>query len=599
MFNQVNTWLENHPRVAGWALVLVTFVLYSGSLSNGFVYDDEYQILQNPFVLNKHLWPKIFTGSVWSFQGVAFPTNYYRPLHIFCHWLIYRLAGPNPAAFHLFQVLMYAATVWLAYRVGRELLRNELAALGGALLWALHPLHVEAVAWIASVPDTGYGFFYLLGLLAFLRAEKSARNPVLAHGLAALAFFPALFFKEMALSFPLLLMAYWFFLSPGQDAAGWRTRAFRLAPYVAAVAVCVAIRIAALGYVTQSGRLWKVTPRVAGAAVALLGEHTRIFLWPTHLNVFRTFELGPSLRSPWPWVTLAVLIATLWLRKREPLPAFLIAWWAIGLAPCLDIRQLSFPLVAERFAYIPSLALCLAISWALVVWLPRSWPGAQPAQFALPALGLLMVFYAVQTARAIPNWHDNQTLADYSLQQSPNAALLHVIQAFVLQYRSGDLDGAVREYEKAMRLNASSVRPLAKVTYDSYIGLGEIAHRKGQTDAAREFFEKAVRVSPNDSPAYDALGSVFFPRGDYARSAEYFSQAVKVNPQDISAHFYLGTCWMKLERYKEAAGQFRAAREVDPMFRQAYEAEARALEAAGDPATAATVRGLAAKAQEE
>ena len=592
-------WLEKNPRRAGAGLFLFSFVLYAGSLANGFVYDDEYQVLQNPFVLNPRLWTKIFTGSVWSFQGVAFPANYYRPLHIFSHWLVYRLAGPNPAAFHLFQVWVYAATVWLAYRLARELLRNEVAALAGALLWALHPLHVEAVAWIASVPDTGYGFFYLLGLLAFLRAERASKNPWLAHGLAALAFLPALFYKEMALSFPLLLVAYWFFLSPAQDTAGWRSRALRLAPYVAAVALSIVIRFAALGYVTQSGGLWRITPRVAGAAVGLLGEHTRIFLRPTHLNVFRTFELGPSLRSPWPWVTLMALGATLWLRKRAPLPAFLIAWWAIGLVPCLDIRQLSFPLVAERFAYVPSLALCLAMAWVVVVGLPRWLPGARPARVALPALGLLMVFYAVQTVRAIPNWHDNQSLADYSMRVSPQAALLHVIQALVLQYHHGDWDGAAREYQTALRLNASSVKPLAKVTYDCYIGLGQIAHGRGQTEEAREYFERAIRVSPNDSPAYDALGAIFFPHGDYARAAEYFAQAVKVNPQDVSARFYLGTCWMKLGRYREAAEQFRAGREIDPAFRQAYEAEARALEAAGDPAAAAQVRALAAQAPVE
>jgi tetratricopeptide (TPR) repeat protein len=235
----------------------------------------------------------------------------------------------------------------------------------------------------------------------------------------------------------------------------------------------------------------------------------------------------------------------------------------------------------------------------LVVGLRRWWPSAQPARVALPALGLLMFFYAAQTVRAIPNWHDNQALADYSMRVSPQAALLHVIQALVLQYHNGDWDGAAREYQTALRLNASSVRPLAKVTYDCYIGLGQIALARGQTEEAREYFEKAIRISPNDSPAYDALGAVSFPRGDYARAAEYFSQAVRVNPQDVSAHFYLGTCWMKLGKHREAAEQFRAGREMDPSFRQAYEAEARALEAAGDAAGAARVRALATKAPEE
>jgi hypothetical protein len=592
LVERVENWLQTHPGLSGFILASVAFLVYDGSLANGFVYDDEYQVLQNPFVTNPHLWTKIFTGSVWSFQGVAFPTNYYRPLHIFTHWLIYRLAGPNPAAFHLFQVLMYAATVWLVFQLGRRLLRQELAAFAGALLWALHPLHVEAVAWIAAVPDTGYAFFYLWGFLLFLRAEEAEGQPLRAYALAALAYFPALFFKEMAFSFPLMLLAYWFFVSGPKNHFGWPSRLIRFMPFVLAVSVCLIIRVAALGYVTQAAEPWKITPRVAGAALGLLGQHTKLFFWPTHLNVFRSFELSAALHSPWPWLVIASLLGTIWLRKRQPVVSFLFVWWVIGLLPCLDIRQLSFPLLAERFSYLPSMGLSLALTYTLLAWLPRRLPAVRPLRVALPALAVAMLLCLVGTLRAIPNWHDNETLANYSLRQSPNAALLHLIQALVLQYHHGDLDGAAREYQTAMRLNWASLRPLSKVTYDSYIGLGQIASLRGRTEEAVESFEKAVRVSPHDSPAYDALGSVYFPRGDYARAADYFSQAVRENPQDLGARFYLGTCLMKLGRPREAAAQFRAARQVDPTFRQAYEAEARALEIAGDAPGAARVRGI-------
>jgi hypothetical protein len=593
LFSRWEDWLQKNPRTAALALFLSSFVLYASSLANGFVYDDEYQILQNPFVTNPHLWTKIFTGSVWSFQAVAFPTNYYRPLHIFTHWVIYRLAGPNPAAFHLFQVLMYAGTVVLVFQIARRMLRNEVAAFAGAVLWAVHPLHVEAVAWIAAVPDTGYGFFYLLGFLAFLRAEERNEGAIRAHVIAALAFFPALFFKEMALSFPLLILAYWFFFPRFLPGVTWRDRGVHVVPYAATIAAYLLIRVMALGYVTQAGNLWKVSWRVIGAAVGLFGQHTKLFIWPTDLNVFRTFDLEASLRSPWPWIVLAAVGTALLLRKREPVLAFLLVWWPIGLLPSLDIRQLSFPLLAERFSYVPSLALCLAVSFVLLDWLPRHVPALRPGRAAVPALTLAMILAAVQTVRAIPNWRDNQTLADYSMKQSPDAALLHLIRALVLQYQQGDLQGARAEYETAMRLNRASAKPLAKVTYDSYVGLGLIAHQQGRVDEAIQFLESAVRASPHDSPAYDALGAIYFPRGDYARAAEYFAQAVRENPHDVSGRFYLGTCWMKLGQFAEAARQYRTAREIDPSFIQAYEAEAKALEAAGLHEEAARVRRLA------
>ncbi len=594
LFQRWENWLENRRRFTGGLLVLVACGVYATTLGHTFVLDDELQILQNPYVVNPDLWKKIFTGSVWSFLGQAPHPNFYRPLHIFVYWLIFRLTGPDPAAFHLFQILIYGATVWVVHRLGRELLGSELAALAAALLWAVHPLHVEAVAWIAGVPDTGYGFFYLLGFLMFLRAEEVDARPARAHALAALAFFPALFFKEMALSFPLLIVAYWFFFARSDESVRLSDRLIRLLPYVCAIVTYLLIRVAALGYVTQAGQPWRVSWRVIGAGIGLLGQHTKLFFWPTHLNFFRTFDVGSSLRSPWPWLLIAAVFAALWLRKREPVVAFLIVWWPIGLLPAVDIRQLSFPLLAERFSYVPSVSLCLLISFVLFVRLPRLNTLMKWERVTVPAMATAIVFCAAQTLRAIPNWRDNETLANYSMKQSPGAAILHLREAIALQYRHGDDEGARREYEKAMRLNWQSTRPLARVTYESCIGLGLIARRQGHFDEAVDYFRKAIRVSPHDSRAYDAMGAVYFPRGEYARAAEYFRQAVRENPNDVSGRFYLGTCWMKLGRFREAAEEFRAAREVDPSYVQAYEAEARALEEVGDAAGAARVRQLAA-----
>lgn len=589
MLKRWNERIEKHPAVACGLLILITFVVFQGTLANGFVYDDGKQVLENPFVRNPHLWPQIFTGSVWSFLGRKSLGNFYRPLHIFSHWLVYRSAGPNPCAFHLFQLLLYTVTVAVVFRLGAELLQSALAGFVGALLWGLHPLHVEPVAWIAGLPDVGCGFFYLLAFRFFLRAEKAEQHRLLWHGLAALVYFPALFFKEAALSFPLLLLAYWFF-SPSKDSR--LGKAARWLLYLGAAAGYVGIRIAVMGHLSEAPHLWKVSLRVVAAGVGLLGQHARVFFWPAHLNVFRTFDLGASLRSPWPWLTLLALAAACWLRKREPVLSFLLIWWAVTLLPCLDIRQLSFPLLAERFSYLPSVGLCLAMAFLGLSWLPQRAPQWRLAPVGVPALALVLSLWAAQDLRAIPNWRDNETLWSYSLRASPNAALVHVHRALVLQFREGDLEGAAREYETALRLNQASFQPLSNVTYDSYLGLGQIAHLNRHEEEALRYFEKAVRTAPHKSEAFNFLGSMYFPREDYARAAEYFERAVGANQYDLGARFYLGTCWMKLGKPRQAAEQFHAAREVDPTYFQAYEAEARALEAAGEAAAAVQVRSL-------
>ncbi|HEX5411430.1 MAG TPA: tetratricopeptide repeat protein [Terriglobia bacterium] len=584
MLDKLSERIARHRLLTGAILATATYAVFAGSLANGFVYDDNPQILQNAFILNPSLWKQIFTGSVWSFQGGR--TNFYRPLQFACYWVLYRIGGPNPAAFHLLNLLLYAASVWLVYRLGRKLFNHDVIALTGAALWALHPVHVESVAWISALPDVGFAFLALLSLLLFLQAEQGRENCRLYHLLAVFSFFAALFFKEMALAFPLLLLAYWFFLGKPES---WIRRARRWVPYLAATIVYLAVRWQALGYFTEGRHLWNISPRVAESALGLLGQNTRILFWPIHLNDFRMFYLDSSLRSPWPWITLLCLGGTIWLRKREPVLAFLIAWWPVTLLPVLDIRQLSFPLLADRFLYFPSVGPCLVVAYSLIDWLPRKvrWTSVNWASGC--AVSLAMIFCAVQTVRAIPRWHDNNTLIQYSLAQSPDSPLLHMARGVVLEYEQGDLKGALNEYNTAQQLNQRSSWPL-NLDHDYYLAVGRIALRMGNRSEAIADFNKAQSAAPDSSQPSDALGAVYFPQGDYATATIYFERSVKVNPQDVTARFYLGTCWMKLGEYQQAAAEFHAARTIVPDYWQAYQAEARALEAAGESAAARQVR---------
>jgi tetratricopeptide (TPR) repeat protein len=592
LLNSGNKLLRAHPAVAKWVLVLATVVAFGGTLGNGFVYDDGRQILENPFVQNPRLWRRIFTGPVWSFQGAATETNFYRPLHIFSHFLVWQFAGPNPAAFHLYQLVFYILTVLLVYHLGQHLLQSNVAAFVGALIWALHPLHVEPVCWIAGVPDCGCGLCFLLAFLIFLRGEKASERRWTWHFLGAFAFLLALLFKEMAISLPVLLALYWFTME--SDETWWR-KSLRVAPYLAAAAFYIGLRIVFLGHISHAPHLWKVTSRVAAAGLGLLGQHAKLFVWPTELNDFRNFDFAGSLRTPWPWVTLFALGLVMLWRKRDPAFSFLVWWWPVTLLPCLDVRQLSYPLVAERFSYIPSMGLSLGVSYFALQILPEWLHDRRRTLVLAPVVGAILVVFTVQDLRAVPRWRDNDTLWNYSYKVASQTALVHVHRALDLQYRNHDLEGAAEEYQTAIQLNREAFINLVSVTYDCWIGLGQIASIQGHTDEGIAYFQKAIALTPRYSAAYDVLGSVYFPRGDYVRAAGYFQQAVRVNPLDLGARFFLGTCWMKLGRPTQAAEQFHAARDADPKYLQAYVAEASALEAAGDQAGAASVRKMMSK----
>ncbi|HET7841638.1 MAG TPA: tetratricopeptide repeat protein [Terriglobia bacterium] len=588
-----NRQLREHPLLVASVLVLVTFAAYAPALANGFAFDDQQVIIQNPFVADPTWWRHIFWTPAWAFIGFKTWAIYYRPFQIFSYWLLWRLAGPNPGAYHLFQLILYAASVWLLFRVAVELMGDEVAAFGGALLWALHPLHVEAVAWAAALPDIGVGFFFLLALLLFLRAEREGRRFDPRHAVAAVALVLGLLFKENALSLVPLLIAYWFFLGKPEP---WVSRGFRLVPYVAGVAAYIVIRVAVLGHFGAGPNVWRISRGVLASAFALMGAHLRFFVWPAVLSPIRSFNMDAWLLSRWPWAALVLLAAAWALRKREPLFAFFVFAWLIALTPCLDVRQITTPFAADRYSYLPTAGLCLAVAWIGLARLPMAKTIPIPIGAVTAALAVIAVFWTVSTEAAIPRWRNSEALMQYGLKADTNAAVPHIYKGMDLQYRQGDLDGAAREFRTAIRLNEVSWPRTVSVLCQADLSLGMIANLQGRPQDALKLFDEVLRLCPDGYEAYsvyDALGAMSFVRGDYAKAAEYFRKSVKWGPVDVSGHFYLGTCEMKLGHPREAAEQFRIVRQIDPSLRPAYMAEAAALEAAGDTGEAAHVRALA------
>ena len=582
-----NDQIGKHPRLAGGVLFALTALLFQGVLAGAFVFDDVPLILENPSVTKPGHWNLLFFGSIWSFRGKADLSHFYRPLQIFAYWILYRIAGPNPAPFHLLQLCVYAGAVCLVFRLGRELLHHDLAAFVGALLWALHPLHVEAVAWISALADAASGLLVMVSFWLFLRVENGPAPRLARHALAAGVYFAALLFKEMALSFPLLILVYWFFLG-GEES--WSSRAGRWSPYALATAGYAALRISALGRFSTAPQPFEISLRTVAAAIGLLGQHAKLFVWPFHLSTSRDFILSASLRSPWPWLALLALLAAFTFRRQQPVLSFLVAWWGTTLLPCLDIRELVGSPVGDRFSYLPSVGLCLAVAFGALVLLPQSMPRFKPLRVLLPVLLVIPALWTLQDIRSVPHWRNEDALWSHAAAAAPDSAFAHRFRANSLEYEKGDLDGAAYEYQTALRLNQTSLQPSAGMVYECDLGLGRIALMKGHTQEAIDYFEAAVKAGPNLTPAYLALGALYFSQGKYASSAQYFIRAVQANPQDVDARFFLGTCWKKLGKPAQAAEQFHAAREVDPSYSQAYVAEALALEAAGDKAGAARVR---------
>src|SRR5665213_2935599 len=156
-------------------LFLLAFLPYANTLMNSFVYDDGFQVVENPYAHSFRYLGKIFTTNVWSFQGAQGITNYYRPMMTFGYLLCYRIAGAIPFAFHLANLVLNGLVVWLVFYLLRRF-SGERVALIAAGLFALHPIHTEAVAWVAAVTDLELSVFYLATFLLFLKLPESSHR---------------------------------------------------------------------------------------------------------------------------------------------------------------------------------------------------------------------------------------------------------------------------------------------------------------------------------------------------------------------------------------------------------------------------------------
>ncbi len=588
MLQQWDEWLRKNSRPIVWALFLTTVIVLLPSLDNEFVFTDVPQVLQNPFVTNLHLGPRVFVSRpAWNFPAYGEASHAYQPLRSFLFWLLYQAAGPNPALFHLMGLLMYASAASLLLLVGRDLLQNHLAALAAALLWAVHPVNVATAAWTSALADVGAALSCLLAFYLFLHAEKGSGHAFLRHVLAALAYFPALWFKESALLFPLLLLGYWLILGGDE---GWRRRAARWLPYLAASALYISARAMLVGQVSDLLFFWRPSAHLIAAAAGLLGHYLRHFLWPLGPSPFRVFNLAHSLGSPWPWAALLLIAAAWWGRRRQPVPSFLVLAWGLTLLPSLDVLRASPP-GADQAAFLPSAALCLAVGYLALVWLPQRFPLLQRDPVVVLVLAFAAFLWAVQSFRVLTSWGSNDSLLAYSSPLHADSPSLHVFHGAILQSRDKAPDRAVAEYETALLLNRQAFLPRPSIAYECYLSLGQIALAQGRPEEAIQNFEKAAQIAPFECPAHKMLGTTYFAARDYRKALDRFRQAVGANPMDAEARFFLGTCWLNLGAPRSAAEQFHLARVIDRDFIPAFEAEARALEALGDRPGAARVRG--------
>jgi len=538
------------------ALLVVTAAVYAPVRHHDFI------DLDDPQYVAAH--PRVQAGLrgdnlVWAFTSVH--EGNWIPLTWISHMLDCQVFGLDPGAHHLVNLGFHLAntavlTGWLLRLTGAFW-----PSLAVAALFALHPLHVESVAWVAERKDVLSTFFGLLALAAYVRFAR--RGGAVAWAGVTVCFALSLLAKPMLVTLPalMLLLDVW---PLGRLAAAWAPRGLAGAARRRAPGRLLLEKLPWLGLSTLVGAITVHAQRTGGAlvsaealpwvdrvgnAVVAYGTYLLRSVWPDPLAVYYPHPGAHALATVLTHATLLLGLGAVALTRfrRAPFVLFGSSWFVVSLLPVIGLVQVGDQALADRYTYLPLLGIFVAWVWTvdhLAVARPAWRPGLVAA--AMAALAVL----AGLSHRQVERWRDTRTLFEHTLAVTTGNAVAHLALAQA-DAREGRLDPAESQLREALRLEPG----LLAARYN----LGVVLARQGKSDDAIALLREVVAVAPGHAPARVQLGATLARRGQLPEAIAHYEAALQADPDSLEARTNLGVAWAELDQLARAE---QAQREV-------------------------------------
>lgn len=511
-------------------LFVVGLVPYLNTLGFGFAYDDDQQIVTNPYMRSFHYLKQILTTPVWSFKYANIPTNYYRPLMSLEYFVLYQAYGPLSYIYHLASVVLNAFVVVLLFAVTRRIFQSAPIAFVTAILFAVHPIHTESVAWIADVVDLQLAAFLLLTFWFYLDLEDSARHKWQTYTAMSVFFGLAIFSKEPAVVFPAVVAFYEHACRADRTQTTWTQKLARYAPFGLLAGFYLGCRVALMGgLVPKLQRASLPWGRTILSSFALFNDYMNKLVWPGHAALFDTFhpsvgltDWGVLCGAAWA-IVLCVLAAYFW--RRNPRLVFAGFWMVAILAIALNARWMATNVFAERYLYVPSIGFCwLIASGVVAIWNAGSAANSKAVRTALAgAFIVLAASLAVETAVRDQDWRNDTTLFTAASARNPKDADLRANLGLIF-WNDHKHEAAIREWKTGLANNPDGVWDLNN--------LAMAYNDQEKYEQAIPLVRHAIDLRPNFSYAHLNYGIALAGLGDPNAAEVHFESAVTDSPLD-------------------------------------------------------------------
>ena len=562
-----------HDIVLG--LLAVVLIAFSRALSCGFVFDDGDYLIRNPMV---HLGLSR-AGLIWALKTTHMGN--WHPITWYSHMLDAELFGPRPWGHHLTNLVIHAANTLLLYLLMRFLTGRVLTSAVVAALFAIHPLHVESVAWISERKGLLSTFFSLLAMLAYVwHVRVKMVSPVLARRiylLVVVLFILALMCKPMAVTLPfvLVLLDYWPLGITSSGIRGWvKQIAGKHVLLILSAVSCFITLIAQrnVGALT-SGAKFTFAERLANAAVSYVTYVVKT-IWPTALcgyypHLGGRLPLWQGVASGIIVVAVSILVVKL---ARLGKPYLAVGWfWYLGtLVPVIGLVQVGWQARADRYTYLPLIGLFIVgvfggvdllsygrgRKWIQTTWLPEA--------MAAIVVGALAICTWVQ----VGYWHDQETFWNRAIAVTRGNYIAHYNLGCFLA-NSERTDEALDHFRAAIR--AASHYP------EAHNNLGVLLAARGSTNEARQHYLAAIRQDPNYADPHINIADLLADEANLRSAIDHYKRALEIAPDRADANYGIGEAMSRMGKYTEALRYYRAALRSRPNYPEAHESMARAL----------------------